>query len=289
MIQRGVLLLALVALSGSACDKEPPVHTSVTATRVVTLAPSLAELAFEIGAGDRVVGVSAWSDYPEAVLDLPIVGDAFAIDHEQLALLHPDLILAWESGMPAHVVDELRQSGYRVEVIRTRSLADVGQAVVQLGALLERQDAASDVVARFTGDIDRLTQKYEDAEPIRVFYQIASRPLYTINNEHYLGDIVSLCGGVNIFHDLGELAPTIADEAVIARDPEVMLAGDKSAAEPFKEWLRWPGIAANRYGNYFLISSDSSSRPTPRLVIAATEICSALEKGRENRRSTLAR
>jgi len=289
VIQRGVLLLALVALSGSACDKEPPVHTSVTATRVVTLAPSLAELAFEIGAGDRVVGVSAWSDYPEAVLDLPIVGDAFAIDHEQLALLHPDLILAWESGMPAHVVDELRQSGYRVEVIRTRSLADVGQAVVQLGALLERQDAASDVVARFTGDIDRLTQKYEDAEPIRVFYQIASRPLYTINNEHYLGDIVSLCGGVNIFHDLGELAPTIADEAVIARDPEVMLAGDKSAAEPFKEWLRWPGIAANRYGNYFLISSDSSSRPTPRLVIAATEICSALEKGRENRRSTLAR
>jgi iron complex transport system substrate-binding protein len=289
VIPRGVLLLALVALSGSACDKEPPVHTSVTATRVVTLAPSLAELAFEIGAGDRIVGVSAWSDYPEAVLDLPIVGDAFAIDHEQLALLHPDLILAWESGMPAHVVDELRQSGYRVEVIRTRSLADVGQAVVQLGALLERQDAASDVVARFRGDIDRLTQKYEDAEPIRVFYQIASRPLYTINNEHYLGDIVSLCGGVNIFHDLGELAPTIADEAVIARDPEVMLAGDKSAAEPFKEWLRWPGIAANRYGNQFLISSDSSSRPTPRLVIAATEICSALEKGRENRRSTLAR
>lgn len=288
MIQRGALLLALLALGSSACDKVPPADTSSTATRVVTLAPSLAELAFEIGAGDLVVGVSAWSDYPEAVRDLPIVGDAFAVDHEQLALLNPDLILAWESGMPAHVVDELRRSGYRVEVIRTRSLADIEEALVRLGSLLERQDAAREVATRFRGDIDRLTQKYEGAEPIRVFYQVASRPLYTISNEHYLGDIVALCGGINIFHDLGELAPTIADEAVIARDPEVMLAGDKSSAEPFKEWQRWPGIAANRYGNHFLVSSDSSSRPTPRLVIAATEICNALETGRENRRLALA-
>jgi iron complex transport system substrate-binding protein len=277
------LLLALLALVGSGCEQVPAVSTPVTATRVVTLAPSLAELAFEIGAGDLVVGVSAWSDYPDAVLALPIVGDAFAIDHEQLALLNPDLVLAWQSGMPAHVVDELRQSGYRVEVIRTRSLKDISEAILQMGAMLDRQRAADEVAAKFRDDINRLAETYQGAAPIRVFYQVASRPLYTINNEHYLGDIIALCGGNNIFHDLGELAPAIADEAVIARDPEVMLAGDKSAAEPFREWQRWPQIAANRYGNHFLISSDSSSRPTPRLIIAATEICAALEQGRENR------
>lgn len=283
MIHRGALLLALLALVSSGCEQTPRAGESAPATRVVTLAPSLAELTFAIGAGDLVVGVSAWSDYPPAVLDLPIVGDAFAIDHEQLALLAPDLVLAWESGMPAHVVDELRQSGYRVEVIRTRSLADISAAILQLGSILERQRAADDVATRFTGEIARLAETYRDAAPIRVFYQVASRPLYTINNEHYLGDIIALCGGNNIFHDLGELAPTIADEAVIARDPEVMLAGDKSAAEPFREWQRWPQIAANRYGNHFLISSDSSSRPTPRLTIAATQICAALEQGRNNR------
>lgn len=283
------LLIALLALVGSGCEQAPPVSTSVTATRVVTLAPSLAELTFEIGAGDLLVGVSAWSDYPQAVLELPIVGDAFAIDHEQLALLDPDLILAWESGMPAHVVDELRQSGYRVEVIRTRSLADISQAILQLGTILGRPSTANDVAAKFRDDINRLAEQHQGAAPIRVFYQVASRPLYTINNEHYLGDIIALCGGSNIFHDLGELAPTIADEAVIARDPEVMLAGDKSAAEPFSEWQRWPQIAANRYGNHFLISSDSSSRPTPRLTIAATEICAALEQGRDNRSRALPR
>ncbi len=283
------LLIALLALVGSGCEQAPPVSTSVTATRVVTLAPSLAELTFEIGAGDLLVGVSAWSDYPQAVLNLPIVGDAFAIDHEQLALLDPDLILAWESGMPAHVVDELRQSGYRVEVIRTRSLADISQAIVQLGTILGRPSTANDVAAKFRDDINHLAEQHQGAAPIRVFYQVASRPLYTINNEHYLGDIIALCGGSNIFHDLGELAPTIADEAVIARDPEVMLAGDKSAAEPFSEWQRWPQIAANRYGNHFLISSDSSSRPTPRLTIAATEICAALEQGRDNRSRALPR
>ncbi len=283
------LLIALLALVGSGCEQAPPVSTSVTATRVVTLAPSLAELTFEIGAGDLLVGVSAWSDYPQAVLTLPIVGDAFAIDHEQLALLDPDLILAWESGMPAHVVDELRQSGYRVEVIRTRSLADISQAILQLGTILGRPSTANDVAAKFRDDINHLAEQHQGAAPIRVFYQVASRPLYTINNEHYLGDIIALCGGSNIFHDLGELAPTIADEAVIARDPEVMLAGDKSAAEPFSEWQRWPQIAANRYRNHFLISSDSSSRPTPRLMIAATEICAALEQGRDNRSRALPR
>jgi iron complex transport system substrate-binding protein len=156
-----------------------------------------------------------------------------------------------------------------------------------LGDLLDRRRTADDVAAKFRSDISRLAETYQGSAPIRVFYQVASRPLYTINNEHYLGDIIALCGGNNIFDDLGELAPAIADEAVIARDPEVMLAGDKSAAEPFREWQRWPQIAANRYGNRFLISSDSSSRPTPRLTIAATEICAALDQGRENRRKAL--
>ena len=76
------------------------------------LPPNLTELVFAAGAGEFLVGVSAYSDYPQAALDLPVVGDAFMIDQEQLAMLRPNLLLVWESGTPPHLIDELRDLGY---------------------------------------------------------------------------------------------------------------------------------------------------------------------------------
>ncbi|MDH3410224.1 MAG: cobalamin-binding protein, partial [Gammaproteobacteria bacterium] len=90
---------------------------------------------FAAGAGDTLVGVSAYSDYPDEAKQLPIIGDAFVVDQEQLAVLQPDLLLVWQSGTPEHVVDELRGAGYRVEVIRTRTLADVAAAIRRIGDL----------------------------------------------------------------------------------------------------------------------------------------------------------
>ncbi|NIL93613.1 MAG: cobalamin-binding protein, partial [Woeseiaceae bacterium] len=78
------------------------------------------------------------------------------------------------------------------------------------------------------------------------------RPLYTINGEHFVSELLELCGGRNVFSELEELAPTIDVEAVVARDPEVMLASDTAGADAFADWQRWPTMAANRYGNHYL-------------------------------------
>ena len=146
---RFVALICLGALLG-ACTEQPSASVNDgPARRVVTLAPHLAEIMFDIGAGEQLVGVSAWSDYPPEVLDLPRVGDAFAIDQEQLALLQPDLLLVWESGMPAHAVDELRVRGYRVESIRTRSLADIAAAMRRIGDLTGNRQGAERAARRF--------------------------------------------------------------------------------------------------------------------------------------------
>ena len=97
----------------------------VASHRIIVLSPHLAELVFAIGAGERLIGVSAHTDYPEAAAALPIVGDAFMLDLERLTVLKPDMLLAWQSGTLAHVVDELQSRGYRVEVIKTMSLHDI--------------------------------------------------------------------------------------------------------------------------------------------------------------------
>ena len=277
-------MLACICALLCACAKPAPEPASgEAAERVVAFAPHLSEIMFAIGAGDRLVGVSSWSDYPREVLDLPEVGDAFTVDQEQLSLLQPDLVLVWESGMPAHTVEELRSRGYRIEVIRTRSLADVSAAMITLGELTGRRAGAREAAEQYTSGLEQLSEQYQDAPPISVFFQVSNRPLYTINREHFISEIINLCGGRNVFDDLDDMAPSVSVEAVLDRDPEVMLAGANLGDDAFAEWVRWPGLAANRYGNQFLLSDETIGRPIPRLVVAGQAVCIALDQARRNR------
>ena len=279
---RALALVAAAALLCACSQERSASDRSGSAERVVTFAPHLAEIMFAIGAGEKLVGVSAWSDYPRVVLQLPEVGDAFTVDQEQLSLLQPDLLLVWESGMPAHTVDELRALGYRVESIRTRGLADVATAMRRVGELTGAVEAEA-AAARFEAAFEELRDRYRDASPISVFFQISARPLYTVNREHFISEIIAICGGHNIFDDLDEMAPSVDVEAVLDRDPEIMLAGANVGADAFVEWERWPNLAANRLGNQFLLPDETIGRPSPRLTLAGEAMCLALQQGRLNR------
>lgn len=215
--------------------------------------------------------------------ELPEVGDAFTVDQEQLSLLRPDLLLVWESGMPTHTVDELRKLGYRVESIKTRGLEDVVAAIRRIGALTGREEKAEQAATGFTVAFDTLREEYLDASPIDVFFQVSARPLFTVNREHFISEIIAICGGRNIFDDLDGFAPSVDVEAVVSRDPEVMLAGANLGDDAFADWARWPNLAANRYGNLFLLPDETIGRPSPRLALAGRSVCLALERSRGNR------
>lgn len=280
------ILISLLACEpatdrGRADEMSPP--ASASKLRVVTLAPHLAELVFAAGAGDTLVGVSVYSDHPDTVRDLPVIGDAFAVDQEQLALLEPDMLLAWQSGTPEHVVGDLTNRGYRVEVIRTRSLEDIGLALEQIGDLTDNRILAARAAGDFRRGLELLAERHSTADSIRVFYQIQKRPLYTISGDHYVSELIGLCGGQNIFSDLVDLAPLVAVEAVIERNPEILLVSSDSEDDALGEWDRWPDLAANRYGNRFVMQADEIGRPTPRLLSAGEAVCKALQQGRTNR------
>ena len=254
--------ICLVACGNRTAEPSAAVEESDESIRIVTLSPHLAELVFAVGAGNLVVGVSAYTDYPDQAATLPVIGDAFNIDQERLALLSPDLLLAWDTGTPAHVVDELRSRGYRVEIITTTTISDVAAALRR---------------------IDALAARYRAASGISVFYQVDTRPLYTINGRHFVSELIGLCGGTNIFADLDGLAPLVSVEAVLERDPEVMLASSDAGPAAFDEWDRWTDLAATRYGTRFLMPADEIGRPTPRLLLAAEAVCEALDTARQNR------
>ena len=273
--------ICLVACDDRSAKPSAAVEEAAESTRIVTLSPHLAELVFAVGAGNLVVGVSAYTDYPDQAATLPVIGDAFNIDQERLALLSPDLLLAWDTGTPAHVVDELRSRGYRVEIITTTTISDVAAALRRIGELTGR---SGDAAARdFATGIDALAARYRAASGISVFYQVDTRPLYTINGRHFVSELIGLCGGTNIFADLDGLAPLVSVEAVLERDPEVMLASSDAGPAAFDEWDRWTDLAATRYGTRFLMPADEIGRPTPRLLLAAEAVCEALDTARQNR------
>ncbi len=280
---RALALICFGALLSACSDARQEAASSGHYQRVVTLAPNLTELVFAVGAADALVGVSAWSDYPPAARDLPVVGDAFTLDQERLALLAPDLMLAWESGTPAHTIDQLKQRGFNVAVIRTRGLADIAEAMRRIGALTGYSQQAEIAADAFIEELEALRETHVDAEPIDVFYQVSARPLYTINSEHYVSELIDLCGGNNIFGDLDGLAPAIDVEAVIDRNPEVLLATTEEGENGFAQWQRWPQIAAVLYGNQFLLPADKLARATPRLIAAGGAMCLALQRARFNR------
>lgn len=254
------------------------------ALKIVTLSPHLGEMVYDLRAEHMLVGVSAYSNHPKAILQLPQIGDAFMLDLERIALLRPDIILAWEDGTPARIIDELRNFGYRVEVVKSNRLKDIPLAYKFLGEILGKQEQAKIIANTYLKDLMKLKEGYETKGSIRVFFQIDERPLFTVGGSHYISELIQVCGGINIFTDLPQLAPSVSIESVIIRDPEVILT---TTSDPdknkFELWVRWPGIRANQLQNLYTINADRLERSTSNLIKAGQEICQKLEQSRMKR------
>lgn len=248
--------------------------------RIVALSPHLAELVFDAGAGSALVGAVEYTDYPHAARQVPRVGDAFRIDREQVAGLAPTLILAWGGGTPRQVIQRLRDDGYQVEVIESDTLEAVAVALRQIGELAGTSATARARADAYLEDLAALRVRYAGRPRIRVFFQIAERPLYTVTGEQTIGQLVELCGGENVFADLPGLAPAVSTESVVAADPEVMLATGDGNSEPLAAWRRFPGISAVRDNQLYTINGDHVSRATLRLLEGAREVCARLEQSR---------
>ena len=251
------------------------------AERIVSLAPSLTELAFAAGAGSRVVGTVEYSDYPDAARSIPRVGDAFRVDFERLLALRPDAVLTWEPGTPHGVVQRLRDLHLNVVTVTTYNLADVAKGLRTIGALAGTQEPAEKAAIAYERDIERLRAEYSGEASIGIFLQINDRPLYTVNGRQIMSEVLTLCGGRNVFAELNELAPQISVEAVIATNPQVILITGDSQPESLTQWRRWKTLIAVRANNLYQVSADDLARPTPRLAHGAQTVCRTLETARQ--------
>lgn len=291
MVRNNLFLLSLLLLpfAASAADIHVKgadgVELTLTAPaqRVVTLAPDLSELMFDVGAGDSLKATVDYSDYPAAAKALPRVGDAFHVDMEKLLSLKPDLVLVWEGGTPQALIEKLRGLKLNVLAIGTHELPDIASNLEALGIVTGHTDSAQLAAQDFRTRLGALRRQYAEQTNLRVFYEISAQPLFTVGGSQSISRLMEVCGARNIFADLSALAPTVSLEAVLARDPQVIATGNGEGDEQqrFKDWQRWPNLAAVKGGNFVVLDDDWISRSTPRLLDAGKQLCEALEKIRE--------
>lgn len=284
--------VALVLASGVARadvqvkdDSGAVVRLAQPARRIVTLAPHLVETVFAAGAGDKLVGVVEYSDFPEAARKLPHVGGYSRLDLESIAALKPDLIIAWQSGnVPAHV-DKLRALGFPIYVSQPNRIEDVADEIERFGTLAGTRAVADPAAKRFRDRLAGLQQRYSQRPPVRTFYQIWKQPLMTVGGEQIISSVIRLCGGENVFEKLGTMAPTVTVEAVIAANPEAIVASGMGESRPewLDDWRRWTAITAVKRDNLFFVQPDLIQRHTPRLLDGAEKLCQHLETTRGRR------
>lgn len=287
------LMLALMLAAGLNAHAEivvrddtgETVRLAAPARRIVSLAPHVTETLYAAGAGAWLVGAVDYSDYPAAAKTLPRVGGYSKLDLESIAALKPDLVVGWASGnAPAHVA-RLRALGIPVYLSQPERIDDVAASLERYGELAGTQAVARAAAAAFRDRLQALRTRYGARPKVRTFYQIWKQPLMTVGGTQVISDAIRLCGGENVFADLKPLAPQVTVEAVLAADPEAIIASGMGEARPewLDDWRQWKTLTAVKRDNLFFIPPDLIQRHTPRLVEGAARLCAHLETARGRR------
>ena len=266
-------------------DTGATVSLAQPAQRIVTLSPHLAETVFAAGAGGQIVGTVDYSNYPEAARRIPRVGGYSRFDLEAVVALKPDLIIAWEGGnAPAHL-QKLRRLGLPVYLSQISRLEDIAGEIERIGALAGARQSADTAARTFRQRLADLQARYAGRPVVRTFYEVWHQPLKTIGGQQFISSVIRLCGGENVFSTLTATAPDVTIEAVLAANPEAIIASGMGEARPewLDDWQARPGLLAAQRKNLFFIPPDLIQRHTPRLLDGAERLCQHLETARSRR------
>ena len=260
--------------------------------RIITLAPHLTELVDAAGGTERLVSVSAFSNFPESVKQLPITSDARSIDLEKMKSLRPDLIIYWRGGTSESQIQSIKKT-FNKDVqfisVQPKKLSDIATDIETIGKALgaepvakKNADALRLKIAALSTKQRNSKQKNNSERKVRVFYQVWAQPLMTLNQDHIIGDIIQLCGGEQLFASEKVLVPTVSREAVIKANPEIIFtAVDSSKMKTdWSMWSSFPQLAATKNKAFIDLDGDIISRPSPRIMQGAEKICAEINKVR---------
>ena len=250
------------------------VRADSAARRVVSLAPSLTEMLFSVGAGAQVAGVTSYCDYPAEARRLPVVGDMLAPDIERILSLRPDLVLISVEGNTQRSFTVLEDLGLRVFVSNPRDVEGIFKTLSDIGALTGRKARARALVDSLRA-ATRRSGSGDGAGRPSVLMLLSLHPLMAAGKHTFIDEAIALAGGRNAAAAFEGSYPTLNRETLLRLDPDIVLYPDDMGIDEsqirgsFPEWRR---LRAARDGRMHRIDADRYLRPAPRLFEAAEEL-----------------
>ncbi len=249
-------------------DLGDTVRVGAPAQRIVSLSPVTTEALFALGAGPRLVGRTHWDTYPEAARAVPDLGNGMQPNVEAILGARPDLVVIYASEGNRSAARQLRAAGIATISIRTDHIADLRRVLTWLGRAVGDTVAARVVADSVERSIAEVRALPRPARAPTVFWHIWDRPLMTVGRGSFLHELVEAAGAVNIFGDRPLAAPQVTMEDLVARDPDLVVAGPTTAKEIVASPL-WRAVRAVREGRVRVIDTTLVGRPGVRMGEAA--------------------
>lgn len=265
-------------------DAQRKVSVEKPATRIISLAPHVTELIFAAGAGQFLVGVSEYSDYPAQAKHIQSIGNIFALDLERLLALKPDLVIIWGTGNAKQLANKLRDNKITVYESEPRNYEDIASSIEKIAQLSKTERIGFENAKQFRDRLERLRSTYQlkrNEKPITVFHQMVKSPLMTTNREHFISKMIELCGGKNVFADLKEISASISLEALLAANPEFIFSSGQDNSKLLQDWKNFPNLTAVKRQNLFSIPGDWLHRSGPRVLDATELLCKNMSEAKK--------
>lgn len=259
-------------------DMGTKIHLLKPAQRIITLAPDITEIVFAIGAGQHIVGTILASDYPKSARRIPVVGSYNGLDIEKMLSLKPDLIIAWGTYLNKNL-RIFKQLHIPIYINHPTNLEDVARTIKNLGCITHTASAANQLAERYLEKLIELRKRYQNQNPLSVFYQLGAYSLMTVNKNTWINQAITLCGGKNIFADAITRAPEVSFEAVLAGNPQVILC-DTQQENCQSRWQAFKELTAVKQNHVFSLQPDLINRAGPRLLQGISKMCEYLQQAR---------
>ncbi|MDO9528542.1 MAG: cobalamin-binding protein [Syntrophales bacterium] len=251
--------------------------------RIVSLAPSITETLFALGLDEEIVGVTTFSDYPEAAKSKTRVGSYVSISLEKVVSLNPDLIIGTADGNKKETIEQLERIGFPVYMINPASLEEIFEMVLDIGRITGRDNVAKDLVRSLRERVSTVVSQTACLKKPRIFFQIGIDPIVTVGRDTLHNKLITLAGGINISGNETTRYPRYSIEEIIVRQPEIIVVSSMKRGENFElvrdKWKRWKNIPAVKNNRIYILNTDLTDHPSPRIVDGLEELAKIIHPG----------
>ena len=244
--------------------------------RIISLAPSITEILYFIGLGDRLVGVTMFSYYPEEAKKKPKVGPYSEINIERVISLNPDLVIGTADGNNRGDVEMLEEAGIPVYIVNPRNIDQVLHSIEKIGEVCGVNIRTKRLASNLKQRVMAVKEKLKMAERPLVLLVINMKPIISVGRGTMHNDLIKLSGGRNMIESQKIPYPKINMEEIIKKRPDVIIISSMERGGEFdkakREWIRWSTLPAVQKGDVYLIDSDLIDRASPRIIQGLEEM-----------------